>query len=353
MDKILKQFGKEKIIEAVKNSNSYVEATSYLGLDPNENNLRKTVERSIKNLGISCEHFKSVKRLKGSKNRYNKNELIIIVERCKTYKEILTELNIDTTSDNLNKLKCYLYRHNIDYSHLKHEKWTKTDVWNIETLSIIVNSSKSYREVLEKMGLRSAGNNFYTLKKYLKLFDLNTSHFLKDYASKNKKIPLDQILVENSDYSRTSLKKRLYEEGLKERKCELCGQGEDWNGKHMSLILDHKNGVHNDNRLENLRIVCPNCNATLDTHAGKNNKKKVKIDKVKIDKVKVDKVKPEKPKTLSKLDISISRRKVERPSFDVLKSEINTLGYSAVGRKYGVSDNAIKKWVRTYEKYGQ
>lgn len=53
----------------------------------------------------------------------------------------------------------------------------------------------------------------------------------------------------------------------------MCGQGEEWNGKKMSLILDHINGVHNDNRLENLRIVCPNCNATLDTHCGKNNKK--------------------------------------------------------------------------------
>ena len=112
----------------------------------------------------------------------------------------------------------------------------------------------------------------------------------------------------------------------------------------MSLILDHKNGIHNDNRLENLRIVCPNCNATLDTHAGKNIKKKVKVEKIK--KIKIEKIKPEKSKSRSKLDFSISRRKVERPSFDVLKTEINTLGYSAVGRKYGVSDNAIRKWIK-------
>ena len=57
-----------------------------------------------------------------------------------------------------------------------------------------------------------------------------------------------------------------YKEGIKKRKCELCGQGEEWNGKHMSLILDHINGNPNDNRLENLQIVCPNCNATLPTH---------------------------------------------------------------------------------------
>lgn len=60
--------------------------------------------------------------------------------------------------------------------------------------------------------------------------------------------------------------RKIYEAGLKQRKCELCGQGEDWNGMKISLILDHINGINNDHRIENLRIVCPNCNATLDTH---------------------------------------------------------------------------------------
>jgi hypothetical protein len=85
------------------------------------------------------------------------------------------------------------------------------------------------------------------------------------YTWNNDKINLCDILIENSSYSRASLKDRLYKEGLKKRECELCGQGEEWVGKKMSLILDHINGVNNDNRIENIRIVCPNCNATLDT----------------------------------------------------------------------------------------
>ncbi len=80
------------------------------------------------------------------------------------------------------------------------------------------------------------------------------------------------MLVAGSTYQRSQLKERLYAAGLKTRLCELCGQGEDWRGRRMSLILDHINGVADDNRLENLQIVCPNCAATLDTHCGRANR---------------------------------------------------------------------------------
>lgn len=105
----------------------------------------------------------------------------------------------------------------------------------------------------------------------------------------------------------------------------------------MSLILDHINGIYNDNRIENLRIVCPNCNATLDTHCGKNTQEKIRRKKENQEK--------------NKIEAFLSRRKTLRPSFDILIKEIEKLGLEGVGRKYGVTGNAVKKWIKTYQKY--
>jgi hypothetical protein len=90
------------------------------------------------------------------------------------------------------------------------------------------------------------------------------SQFWKD------KFPLEDVMVENSTYPRHSLKSRILEEGLIEYRCRCCGVGPEWLGKPMTLILDHINGVNNDNRLENLRFVCSNCDSQLPTYKSKN-----------------------------------------------------------------------------------
>lgn len=149
-----------------------------------------------------------------------------------------------------------------------------------KNLENFIRESKSYNECLKRMGLSNRPGNYGTLKKYIKLYGIDTSHFyisymdgLRNYSIEYKK-PLDEILIENSTFSRRSLKKRIFEAGLKQNICEECGQGEIWRDRKISLILDHVNGINDDNRIENLRILCPNCNATLDTHCSKNKKPK-------------------------------------------------------------------------------
>ncbi len=86
----------------------------------------------------------------------------------------------------------------------------------------------------------------------------------------DKKFPDNEIFVEGSTYPRHSLKERIRRKELIEYRCSICGIEPVWNGKPMPLILDHINGVNNDNRLENLRFVCSNCDTQLSTYKSKN-----------------------------------------------------------------------------------
>jgi hypothetical protein len=217
-----------------------------------------------------------------------------------------------------------------------------------EILEKIVNSSNNYSEVTKKLGLQPFYGNRQTVKKYINLFEIPTNHFrlTSSGGGNRKKIELEDVLIKDSQYLwTTNLKERLYKEGLKNKCCEICGQDENWMGNKISLILDHINGVNNDNRIENLRIVCPNCNASLPTHGGKNVKH---LDKV-INKCECGNPTFEKNKNCVKCS-QIKQRKVERPNYFQLIDEINSLGYRGCGKKYDVSDNTIRKWKKHYEK---
>ncbi|HEY2260148.1 MAG TPA: HNH endonuclease signature motif containing protein [Solirubrobacteraceae bacterium] len=81
--------------------------------------------------------------------------------------------------------------------------------------------------------------------------------------------PIDELCVADTYRGRFNLKARLVKAGLKESRCERCGL-ESWRGEPITLALHHVNGVRNDNRLENLQLLCPNCHSQTDTYAGRN-----------------------------------------------------------------------------------
>ena len=138
----------------------------------------------------------------------------------------------------------------------------------------IIANSNSYCDCARKLGLSPYGaNSSIQIKKRIAELNCDISHFSQT-ANANEsstKYSLEEILVENSSYtSRGRMKVRLLQEGLLEYKCACCGNTGEWKGKSLSLQLDHINGINNDNRLENLRFLCPNCHSQTETYAGKN-----------------------------------------------------------------------------------
>jgi hypothetical protein len=227
-----------------------------------------------------------------------------------------------------------------------------------------IGESRSFSEALRRLGLRPAGGNHRTLRKYASAWGISTDHFDPNWATRSRnhrsRTPLSEILVRDSTYSRGHLKERLYDEGLKERRCELCGQDETWRGRSMALILDHVNGVGNDNRIENLRIACPNCAATFETHCGRSNRRtpverscercgtgfSAKYRTHRFCSQRCGTRAPRPNRGVPQHE----RRKAHRPPLPVLLRDVDRLGYVGTGRKYGVSDNAVRKWLVWYKR---
>ena len=139
-------------------------------------------------------------------------------------------------------------------------------------------TSRSIRQALKKVGLKPAGGNYATVHRLIRDLNIDTSHMKGQGWSRGvpsgipspNKISLDDILVKDSAYTNSHrLKKRLIDGGLKMAACESCHLN-SWKGAPVSLELNHVNGDRFDHRLENLQLLCPNCHAQTPTYRGKN-----------------------------------------------------------------------------------
>ena len=148
--------------------------------------------------------------------------------------------------------------------------------WTKQQLEDAIIKSRSYRSVLSKLGLREAGGNYAQIRKYIAEHKLNIDHFKGQGWNAGLKgigkplVLLENILVKGSNFQSFKLKKRLFAAKLKPQHCEECGWDNISEDGRLPLELDHINGDSRDNRLENLRVLCPNCHSLKRTHRGRN-----------------------------------------------------------------------------------
>ena len=201
-------------------------------------------------------------------------------------------------------------------------------------------------DLCHRMGIENVGGEDYKevkeLAKELNI-ELKFSYKRNTMCNYHPRIETKDILVENSTYKdATKLKKRLLEEGIKEHRCEGCKRTE-WEGVPIPLQIHHVNGVHNDNRLENIQLLCPNCHSLTDTYAGKNANRE--------NNTKYNRVLSKKyMKKEQWLELQEKRWIANHPSKETLCSVFKEVGsFRGVGKLYGVSDKAIAKWFKHYE----
>lgn len=220
-----------------------------------------------------------------------------------------------------------------------------------------VKESFSIRETLNKLDVIPSGGNYFTFHNHCKRLDLDISHFdggaktrkAKPYSAK---LPLSEILILNSPASNAAIKKRLLAEGVKKQMCEYCLLSE-WMGKPIPLELEHVNGNNRDNRLENLKIICPNCHALTPTYRGRN--ARLRREKLESDPNFVPKISPAKLRKIEESKHRLSKGRHIPPSKDpgreILLQDLENTNWSftQTGLKFQVSDTTVRKWCRKYD----
>jgi 5-methylcytosine-specific restriction endonuclease McrA len=158
------------------------------------------------------------------------------------------------------------------------ERKKKSKIWSIDDKEFekLIETSKRMADVLAFFGLKNQGSNFQTVSRRIQKLNLNCSHFLTRNDSSNftrilsKDEFINEWLTKKSTKIRKYVKAYLIKFQLKDYKCSECDNEGLWNGKPLSLQLDHINGINDDNRIDNLRFLCPNCHSQTETYSKKN-----------------------------------------------------------------------------------
>lgn len=265
----------EQLRAAVASSKTYFMVLRKLGLS-GRGGCHWTVKQRIVQLGLDTNHFKQTSR---RRIPWTDQSLRDAVLSSKNWIEVLGRFGLEPGEGRHEKVRRDARNLGLDTSHFVRKRGAcdaRITRWGDDQLRAAVVASLSYAGAIRLLGLIPAGGNYDAVKRRVRELDLDTSHFTgQGWNIGGTFVPrpardLNEVLVANRPTSSHLLKQRLFREGLKQRKCELCGWAQCALDGRLPLELDHANGDKTDNRLENLRVLCPNCHALQPTHRGLN-----------------------------------------------------------------------------------
>ena len=207
----------------------------------------------------------------------------------------------------------------------------------------IVKNSKSIADVCRAFGIKPKGGNYKCVKHLLNEYNIDYSHFTgraRTYATSY--VEASEYLNTDKKIKTSKLKNKLIKENIIENKCDICGLT-SWLDKPIVLQLHHIDGNPNNNSLENLQLLCPNCHSQTDNYCGSANTDKTKYY------CKDCGAEITKRATYCSVCARKHSRKVEdRPEKDqLIQDYLELKSFVKIGNKYNVSDNAIRKWFKS------
>jgi hypothetical protein len=236
------------------------------------------VAKCISEAGLDVSHF-TTKAFASTSSRVSDARLRELVPKCKSLTDLLEASGLGLHGNNFTRLRKRISLLAIDTSHFTRtvtKSGKRPTKWTDERLRDAVAASFSIAETIRGLGLVPAGGNYDQVQRRIRELGIDTAHFTGQGWNKGGKfvatpaLPLEQVLVAGRWTGSHLLKKRLFRAGLKKPQCELCGWCERAPDGRIPVELDHINGDRFDNRLENLRILCPNCHSLQSTHRGLN-----------------------------------------------------------------------------------
>lgn len=213
---------------------------------------------------------------------------------------------------------------------------------SIVSIEEAVARNNSIAGALRDLGRAQVGTNYKWIKKEIQAQAIDASHFSTKSRGRPqiKKYTDHEAFSENSPVSRGNIKRRIIGGNVIPYKCTLCNCDSTWKGKSLTLVLDHKNGKRDDNRIENLRFLCPNCNSQEPTFAGRNIRGGARKPKTYCKCGKVS------PAGLCRSCAQLKREPLHMwPAIEVLCKRIRDTSFVQVAREIGLTDNGVRGYI--------